>query len=161
MFEFDTSPIYDPEEDGITHINIYSQARTELGRLLSNFAHTPFIYEPYGYFASGEAWWYWYLTGQQHDDLRPLYGFGAKKAGRKYRDDRLDVLGLSHEDLEIMENMLITKIAHNPSIAVLLQESTLPLTHYYEYHGRVIMPEGFDWLSASYEDIRTVLKDSN
>ena len=160
MFEFDEHPIYDPDEDGITHINIYSQARTELGRMLSNFYLSPFVYEPYGYFASGEAFWYWYLTGQQHNELKTLSGFEAKKVGRKYRNDRLDVLGLSHEDLEIMQEMLIFKIAHNPDIAKLLEESTLPFCHYYDYHGRVIIPEGFDWLSSTYEDIRTVLKDS-
>lgn len=30
-----------PLEDGITHINVYSKGATELGRLLTNFAHTP------------------------------------------------------------------------------------------------------------------------
>ena len=160
MFEFDEKPIYNPEEDGITHINIYRQAKTELGRMLSNFYHSPFIFEPYGYFASAEAYWYWYLTGQQHNELRTLSGFEAKKAGRKYRNDRLDVLGLTDDDLTIMENMLICKIAHNPQIAALLKESTLPFVHYYSYHGNVIVPEGFDWLSANFEDIRTVLQDN-
>jgi len=32
-----------PEEDGITHINIYSKGKTDLGRMLSNFAKLPFI----------------------------------------------------------------------------------------------------------------------
>lgn len=73
----------------------------------------------------------------------------------------MDVLGLTPEDLEIMEQMLVHKIAYNPNIAKLLKESTLPFCHYYDYHGRVIVPEGVDWLSTSYEDIRTVLKESN
>lgn len=30
-----------PEEDGITHINIYSKGKTDLGRMLSNFAKFP------------------------------------------------------------------------------------------------------------------------
>lgn len=161
MFEFDEKPIYNPDEDGITHINIYSQGKTELGRMLSNFYHSPFVYEPYGSFASAESFWYWYLTGQQHNHLRNLSGFEAKKEGRKYRNDRLDVNGLTNEDLEVMEQMLVHKIAYNPKIANLLKESTLPLVHYYDYHGRVIVPEGIDWLSASYEDIRTVLKEGN
>ncbi|AMM43911.1 hypothetical protein FDG95_gp348 [Pectobacterium phage vB_PcaM_CBB] len=161
MFEFDENPIYNPEEDGITHINIYSQAKTELGRMLSNFYYSPFTFEPYGEFASGESFWYWYLTGQQHNSLKTLHGFEAKKEGRKYRNDRLDVLGLTNEDLEVMEQMLVHKIAYNPNIAKLLKESTLPFVHYYSYHGRVIVPDGVDWLSTSYEDIRTVLKETN
>lgn len=31
-------PTINPDEDGRTHINIYSKGGTELGRLLSNFA---------------------------------------------------------------------------------------------------------------------------
>ncbi|QOI72367.1 hypothetical protein pEaSNUABM50_00343 [Erwinia phage pEa_SNUABM_50] len=161
MFEFEQEPIYNPDEDGITHINIYSQAKTELGRLLSNFAHSPFVYEPYGKFESGEGFWYWYLTGQQHDSLRYLSGFEAKKEGKKYRNDRLDVLGLTDEDLEVMMQMLVLKVAYNPHIASLLKESTLPFCHYYNYSGRVIMCTEFDWLSSAYADIRTVLNESN
>lgn len=158
MFEFDKKPSYSTKEDGITHINIYSRAKTELGRLLSNFSYSPFVFEPYGYFASGEAWWYWYLTGKQHDSLRYLSGFEAKVEGRKYRNDRLDILGLSNDDLEVMTHMLVLKVVYNPHIASLLQESTLPLVHYYSYADKIIIPSGFDWLSTSYEDIRTVLK---
>lgn len=158
MFEFESVPLYDPDQDGITHINIYSRARTELGRLLSNFSYSPFSFEPYGNFSSGEGFWYWYLTGQQHDSLRNLAGVQAKKEGQKFRDDRLDVLGLSDEDLEVMNRMLVHKVAYNPKIAELLIASTLPFCHYYNYDGRVIMLPEFDWLSAGYEDIRTVLK---
>lgn len=158
MFEFEQEPMYNPDEDGITHINIYSQGKTELGRLLSNFAYSPFVYEPYGAFASAESYWYWYLTGQQHEGLRTLYGYQAKAAGQKYRNDRLDVLGLSDSDFKVMEEMLVHKIAHNPHIAELLQESTLPFCHYYVYSTRVIVPDGIDWLSDTYEVIRTALK---
>ncbi|SOK59156.1 hypothetical protein [Yersinia phage fHe-Yen9-03] len=161
MFEFEKPPMYNPDEDGITHINIYSQAKTELGRLLSNFALSPFIYEPYGKFNSAEGFWYWYLTGKQHDTLRYLSGFEAKKEGRKYRNDRLDVLGLTDDDLEVMMQMLVLKVAYNPHIASLLKESTLPLVHYYNYSGRVIMCTEFDWLSSAYTDIREVLNESN
>jgi hypothetical protein len=48
-----------PSEDGVTHINVYSRGNTELGRLLSNFAHTPFSHPEFGEFASVEGFWYW------------------------------------------------------------------------------------------------------
>jgi hypothetical protein len=44
-----------PSEDGVTHINVYSRGNTELGRLLSNFAHTPFSHPEFGEFASVEC----------------------------------------------------------------------------------------------------------
>lgn len=45
-----------PEEDGITHINIYSKGSTELGRLLSNFAHRKAV------LSEAEKWIGKYLT---------------------------------------------------------------------------------------------------
>lgn len=41
-------PKYTPDNDGITHINLYSKSRTVLGRQLSNFAHSPFKHPKYG-----------------------------------------------------------------------------------------------------------------
>jgi len=45
--------------DGVTHVNIYSKAKTELGRWLSNFAYAPIRITGHGRFASIEAYWYW------------------------------------------------------------------------------------------------------
>lgn len=49
--------MFEPKNDGIDHINVYSGGATELGRLLTNFAHTPFENE-YGKFESVEGFWY-------------------------------------------------------------------------------------------------------
>jgi len=46
------------EEDGVTHINIYSKGRTTLGQMLSNFEDSPFTCED-GNFRSIEDYWYW------------------------------------------------------------------------------------------------------
>ena len=51
-----------PRNDGIDHINVYSKGKTELGRMLTNFAYIPFEYKGIKY-ASVEAWWYCYLLG--------------------------------------------------------------------------------------------------
>jgi hypothetical protein len=48
-----------PEEDGVTHINIYSKGKTELGRWLTNFSYSPFNHPEYGKFLSMEGFWYW------------------------------------------------------------------------------------------------------
>ena len=47
------------EDDGITHINVYSKGATALGRALSNFARIPVMVVPNGRFESVEAYWYW------------------------------------------------------------------------------------------------------
>lgn len=160
MFEWDKEEhqYFDPTEDGFTHINTYSKGRTELGRMLSNFAYSPFSYEPYGNFNSVEAFYYWYLTGQQHDDLRTLSGSYAKVKGQSYNSDRTEH-SLSEETIEIMQGAIICKIAQNEELRDMLIASTLPMCHYYYMHGRVINPfDGHDWFSETLEDIRTALK---
>ena len=73
-----------PNEDGITHTNIYSKGKTELGRFLSNFTYFPFTCED-GDFNSVEGYWYWLSTGD--DRLRKLDGWEAKKLGRELRGE--------------------------------------------------------------------------
>jgi hypothetical protein len=48
--------IYKSKDDGITHINIYSKGKTELGRWLSNFTYHPIETED-GKFDSVEGYW--------------------------------------------------------------------------------------------------------
>lgn len=69
----------DPNEDGISHINVYSKGRTGIGRFLSNFTFYP-IHTVDGEFHSIEGYWYW-LTCRD-DRLRYLHGYEAKKLGR-------------------------------------------------------------------------------
>lgn len=160
MFEWDQEKheYFDPTDDGFTHINTYSKGRTELGRMLSNFAFSPFVYAEYGKFNSVEGYWYWYLTGQKHDDLRTLSGSYAKVKGQSYVSDRIEH-SLSEETIEIMQGAIICKIAQNPKLQEMLLSSTLPFCHYYYMHGRVINPfDGHDWFSETLEDIRTALK---
>lgn len=158
MFEWGHKEFFDPTDDGITHINTYSKGKTELGRMLSNFAYSPFVYAEYGKFNSVEAFWYWYLTGQKHDDLRTLSGSYAKVQGRKYDNDRTEH-NLSEETIEVMQGAIICKIAQNPDLQNKIINSTLPFVHYYYMHGRVINPfDGYDWFSDTLEDIRTALK---
>lgn len=50
---------YDPKMDGVTHINIYSKGKTQLGRVASNFAYFPFEIPNDGRFSSVEGYWHW------------------------------------------------------------------------------------------------------
>lgn len=138
-----------PETDGIDHINVYSKGKTELGRLLSNFAYTPFKYNGVK-FASVEGFWYWWITEQ--DSLKDLYGIRAKTEGRKYPPIRLEP---RKDQLEVV---YYAKLRDNPHIVDLLVESELPLTHYYVYRGKKVPVEKYEWTARLWEEIRKELK---
>ena len=48
---------FNPEDDGITHINIWFQGKTELGRMLSHFYELPFTHPFFGDFKTMEGLW--------------------------------------------------------------------------------------------------------
>ena len=50
---------FNPMQDGITHINIYTQGKTQLGRALSNLFDCEFTVPGYGDFKSLEGFWYY------------------------------------------------------------------------------------------------------
>ena len=70
------------DEDGIFHINIYSQGKTKLGQMLSNFYKYP-IQTRDGNFMSVEGYWYWLGIEdcKEKEELRKLFGYNAKKIG--------------------------------------------------------------------------------
>ena len=76
---------YNPIEDGITHLNLYSKANTELGRFCSHFSYSPIETED-GHFDSMEGYWGWLGLSEDNPEreaLRYLSGYQAKK----YKED--------------------------------------------------------------------------
>lgn len=149
--------IPNPDNDGIDHINIYSKGRTELGKLLSNFAVSPFTYEPYGTFQSVEGFWYYYFTGCQYEILKTLSGYSAKKYGQSIQTERKD---LTNADKAIILGALKCKLIQNKNILKLLIESSLPLKHYYFMSGKVILLPQYEWLVFFFENIREICKNN-
>ena len=145
--------------DGKTHINIYSKAKTELGRWMSNFALTSLTINGVN-FQSIEAYWYWlglnfFNHKEEETSLREASGFMAKSLGREYRKDipqRKD----PHFEEKIKE-ALRTKLNHYPKMKVLLGESTLPFAHYYTF-GEKTKDAGFKWLIEEWELLRRELQ---
>ena len=131
---------FDPKEDGITHINVYSKGKTHLGRQLSNFAHTPFHHPKYGYFASVEAFWYWYSAWThfevKFDALRAIHGFQAKKVGLILRDEQLRQKTPLPDAVDFEQQVkaaLLAKLEENAELKAELGSNTLPLIHYYTW----------------------------
>lgn len=119
--------ILNGNNDGVDHINIYSAAKTALGRKLSNFSNNPFTHPEFGRFESIEGFWYWYSTGQKFDILKTKWGIDAKAYGKKKA--RIKVEDFEERILECIHYML----QENQELYDLLLASSLPLTHYYSY----------------------------
>lgn len=159
--------IYDPANDGVDHINILSRkGKTQLGRRLSHFAHSPFTHPFYGAFQSMEGFWQYASTGFQHEFLRDEIGLDAKRRGRELKDQETE------EDdnwyVEFTEDVLAgnyLKIIQDPSLAQMMIESELPFTHYYLFIDpnpakppQIRIPRESDWLCKGFEKIREALK---
>lgn len=143
----------DPAKDGIDHINIYSKAATELGRFLSNFAYSPIEVGVDGKFSSIEGYWYWLLTGDER--LRSKYGYQAKQLGREVLAGMQELpmtrsLTFQHK----IEEALHVKMQSHPRWLQALRQCTLPLTHYYVYGGKTVVPKDWRWTVEFLDSMR-------
>lgn len=122
------------KNDGITHINIYSQGRTWLGRYLSHFTRAP-METVDGHFESMEGYWYW-LT-YRDDQLRKLSGKDAKVYGQGCSHRFVNKLKLSHE--EFMNRIFMAtniKIRSMPAeLMDIFLNNQLPFIHAYVHNG--------------------------
>lgn len=154
---FNNNNIPSPSKDGIDHINIYSKGRTELGKLLSNFTHSPFEHKMYGKFNTVEGFWHWLKTDKQYDIFRECSGAEAKSMSKNYS------FVFNGDFKSEIKKAILLKIEQNEKIKQLLKDSTLPLTHYYYYgtveNGKVVIPDNSKWVVDYIELIREYLNN--
>lgn len=128
---------YYPLEDGITHLNLYSKANTELGRFCSNFAKCTIETED-GHFDSIEGYWSWLSISEENENrekFRHLFGIQAKK----YKDSLYKEGDPGRFDESFQEK--IHKAIHLKFQTPLAQKYLnqykemlkLPICHYYYY----------------------------
>ena len=127
-------------------INIYSKSDSELGRLLSNFAHTPFVLNGLK-FESVEGWWYWFVTGKKYVKLRKLHGFEAKQFGRQFER----VCEVKENDLR---EAYLSKLTYNPDIKEMLLAYKGRFTHFYVMNGNRVEAKDTLWTAKLWEKIR-------
>lgn len=139
--------IYVPERDGIDHINVYSKGRTELGRLLTNFAHTPFEHPSRGSFESMEGYWYYVATGEKHEELRTVHGSQAKALGKTF--GKVERIGFE----AAIKTGIRSKLIHHPKLLCMLLDNDLPLAHYYVF-GSQVKQAGYEWILDYYLEVR-------
>lgn len=137
-----------PENDGVDHLNIYSRGATHLGRVLSNFSHTPFTHPQYGHFESLEGFWYWLRSGMRHEVLKELWGFEAKREGRLYEKVICDNFQ------EEIKKAIQLKIEQTPYLKERFIKSNLPFKHYYNYGGKVVEPKDSQFIIEFLDELR-------
>ena len=138
--------MFKPEDDGRTHINVYSKGKTIVGRLLSNFAYTPFRIPFWGSFHSVEGFWYWMITGDER--LRKASGYEAKRLGTTLPALR------DHPTKRELRIAYRAKLRYNPEVRRKLRSSSLPLLHYYVYEGKVVSARKWAWTAELWNEFR-------
>lgn len=156
------------EEDGFTHINVYSKGQTVLGRLLSNFADTEFELDG-KLFKSVESYWYYIkMTKINNNSLVPIFdeiqlaeickkvGWEAKQYFRNlYKAD-------SKEYEPIVEELKIAylaKIKSSENLKKLLLSNNLPFKHYYVFNGNVVEANDYLWTVELWNEIKTIIEN--
>ena len=156
-----------PKNDGIDHINTFSKANTELGRLLTNFGHTPFDHPQYGHFESVEAAWYFAKTGFIFPQIKNTFGFQSKKMGRQLMKSKSDndvETPLSDYFINFIKECISCKLRQNTYILNMLVNTDLPLTHYLYYgdpenNPKVIPLPQYQWQIDHIDDIRKICQE--
>lgn len=149
-----------PDEDGITHINIYSKGKTELGKALTNLSDRDFDWQG-KHFGSLEAMWFWLLSDKKRDDFIPLGGFAAKKLSKTLKEE--DCISIDENFKNQIKEGFQCKLKAHKDIIKMLYESELPFTHYY-YYGKdgkykVMNQDKHYWQCEEFERLRLIIKD--
>lgn len=166
---------YFSEDDGVTHINIYSGGKTPLGRFLSNFTYAT-TETPHGRFNSLEGY-YHYLKStmaiigspnsnelfHQYNDtlyqLRQASGKSAQHFGRALRQ-QLMANGVWFDDTQsIIKNGLFVEALKSKISSSGYRErflaSTLPFTHYYLFGNTINFKPHYNDLSDVLTELRS------
>lgn len=154
---------YNPDEDGITHINAANKGKTKLGKSMSNFGHFPFVHPKHGSFWCVEAYWYWILTGKQFDELRTISRYPSKQLGDELLKANPREHGFTEEEQEDILEALRCKLRQNKDLLNMLVKSDLPIVHY-NWYGKdgkykIYMYPDYQWFVDEIIRIRTVCKE--
>ena len=150
-----------PDDDGITHLNIYSKGKTKLGQQLSNFAYTPITVPIYGNFNSIEGLWFYLASGTFDEKFKTLYGVEAKT----YKSKLPVKEKVSNEKFKaVILEALAIKLNTYPKIKNELLSCNLPLMHYYvdaTDKTKVHEPDKHCWVIDFFNDFRAQSKNIN
>lgn len=156
------------DNEGVDHINVFSKSKTQLGRLLSNFAHTPFTVSD-GSFESVESWWYWkkmininktvlfpIFTEEHLSTIKNLIGKEAKEYFRSlFEDGEGDYRPTKNE----LKEVYLQKLKEHPEITEMLLKNQLPIAHYYMMFDKQVNADSTLWTAKLWEEIASEIKN--
>ena len=146
----------DPNQDGISHINIYSQGKTDLGRMLSNFYRYNIIIKD-GLFYSVEAYWHWLglKECEEKQNYRFTYGYNAKKLGTELKTKH------GTQFVDDFENKILYAIWYKVKKNSHLfkpELNYLPFEHYYNFGGNIRDAKSkYLWMIDSITKMRDII----
>lgn len=139
----------DPDLEGITHINAYSQSRTKLGLALSNMSNIGFTHKQYGKFNTVEGFYWWLKTGKQTKFFKFGSGFDCRNLGKELSDFYVDF------DINEVKRAIALKIFTNRNLLHLMLKNHLVIEHYYvnKGTGTIYIPKG-KWFKTTLNRIQ-------
>jgi hypothetical protein len=147
-----------PNEDGISHINTHSKAKTSLGQILSPSYETgePFHHPILAHFRSVENLWHYLNTGGTRDNIRTMEPSVARnfvRLSKKYSCDKFRELTVDATILKLQ--------THSDWVHAMINE-TKPFDHYF-VKGRgadriAVRPKIAPLYLEALEDVRKILR---
>lgn len=175
--------MFEPKNDGIDHINIYTKSLTELGKNLSNlYCCYPKLKLDLGDFSTLEGYWYSLKINAlkleandfkfELETLKNLNGFKAKSLGSQIIKQIISQNELIKNEDEYLTESFKTSIKKAIEIKINsiknlkfdLMYSKLPLTHYYYYgelekNPKIIELPQHQWMIDYITELRISLKN--
>lgn len=147
---------YRAEDDGITHINVYSRGVTTLGRGLSNLSECNIEHPYFGHFRTLEGLWFYMKTSFCEDQFRIIKGVAARELGKKIPSSIYPLFN------KMFKLGMLEKLDRNPQLQNQLLENELPLAHYYQYGGgkKIIPLDRHQWQLDFWILLRSTLKNT-
>lgn len=144
--------------DGVTHICIDIDAKTELGRMLSHYYESGFVHPTFGSFKTLEGFWRYINCddegSKQRDDFRTISGRGVNKISRHMA--KRNVKNFK----QIIYEANYYRIINDKKLYDLFVSSTLPFDYYFLFGDAKIVQraKGYSWIINMYEELRQMMK---
>jgi hypothetical protein len=152
-FKKQTKKTYNPETDGVDHINFSSCGKTSLGKLLDINARSRIHHPQLGLFESLGGIWY-YLCGDQNDMFRSLFGRKCNLVGKKSKQNFVEGFRT------IIAEASWIKVIQNPELIDMILKSDSPFVSYFIQGepGIAVLTSQHQWYAPVLEEIRKALK---
>lgn len=142
------------ETDGVDHINVSEDGKTELGRMLDMNAHTPFVHPELSSFSSVGGLSIYIRSQEKDDHLRHVWGKSCRQVYKKLSMSQVDGFKT------IIAYATWFKVASNPQLTKLMIDSSLPFRSYF-FFGELRVcrqPSEAVWHVRILEEIRRIIK---